>query len=66
MANETETEETSRRLRRIEHDLRGNGRKGALDRITIIETEFQTIKKLLYLLIVVSVPPILQYVQQFI
>lgn len=58
-----QNEEATRRIRRLEHDLYGNGRRGIGDRVTIVETEFTTIKRLLYLVIVVSVPPLLEWLK---
>ena len=57
--------EIERRVRRLESDVQGNP-GGLLTRTTVIETQFETIKRLLYLLLLVSVPQLLEVLKSLI
>jgi len=59
-------EETQRRFERLEHRIFGNGRTGLDNRVTVVETQFNTIKKLLYLLVLVSVPQLFSMIADWI
>lgn len=51
-------------IREIKHALFGNGRPGLKERVTIIETKMEAHSKMLWAIIVLSVPPIIEFALQ--
>ncbi len=53
-------EDHSEDIHSLKHTVYGNGRPGLTERVTVIETKLATGTKLLWAVLVLSIPPIIE------
>ena len=53
------SEEHSEEIKSLKHTVYGNGRPGLTDRVTVIETKLSTGTRLLWALLLLSLPPLI-------